>query len=504
MKGKQHKENMSIFGNLLNRFGYVDKEGHLSVEEVDQRLAEIKATVTNPPAWLSARAEFEKVQDINLWTPKKQAELYNRLSWVHAAIDHKAGQVAGTPFQVLEVKDEEKTKILNHEFEQLMQSPNPTQSRFEILVDTSSNYDLTGNSIWWLNKANENATPDEIFTIPTHMIRPVPDGNMFLKGYIYNPGDGVEIALEPWEIVHFKTYNPFSRYWGLSKIASLAITAIGDLAMQKHNTEFFTGLGAKLQGILAFADQIAQPEWDKIKADIKTNSEKRDLMTLRNVGKGGVEWVKAGMTQAEMEFMDGRRMNEEEIYKVLAPGLYSWLEPNATEANARAGKEAFDELGVWPINQAIQEKITNEVLPLYGENLIGEFDDVRPVDKQIKIDEQKATKDIMTIDEQRKAFLNLDPLEDSELGGQIVSMANTTSTEPDLSEEDTEPTREEEDEQTKYRRYMRKHGDGDDFVFRYLNEGQQKALKAEFASDNSKKLDLLIKWSDALNESVSV
>ncbi|KKK54619.1 hypothetical protein LCGC14_3082890, partial [marine sediment metagenome] len=150
-----------------------------------------------------------------------------------------------------------------------------------------------------------------------------------------------------------------------------------------------------------------------------------------------------------------------------APGLFSWLEPNATEANARAGKEAFDELGVWPVNQAIQEKITVEILPLYGDNLVGEFDDVRPVDKQIKISEQNATKDIMTIDEQRKKFLNLDPLEDSELGGQIVSMASTTSQEPnpfDEDEEDEETTREEEEERTKFRRYTKRHGDGEDFI----------------------------------------
>ncbi len=493
---------MSIFDGILGRAGY------LSAKEVDARLAEIKATVPNPPAWLRARSEFERVQDINLWTPKKQAELYNRLSWVNMAIKHVAGQVSGTPFQVLEQdENEEKKKILNHEFEVVLRRPNPTQSRLEILTDTASNYMLTGNAFWWMNKANETTTPDEIFTIPTHMIRPVPDGNMFLEGYVYDPGDGKEIALMPWEVVHFKTYNPFSRYWGLSSIAALAVVAIGDLAMQKHNTEFFTGLGAKLPGMLAFKSPIAQPEWDKIKADMKTNSEKRNLMLLRGVGPDGVDWVKIGMSQAEMEFIEGRKMNKEEIFGVLAPGLFSWLEPNATEANARAGKEAFDELGVWPINQAIQEKITVEILPLYGENLVGEFDDVRPVDKQIKISEQNATKDIMTIDEQRKKFLNLDPLEDSELGGQIVSMASTTNGEPnpfDEDEEDEETTREEEEERTKFRRYTKRHGDGEDFIFYHLNENQQEALKAEMGSDNDKRLDLLIKLSDLAKASVSV
>lgn len=494
---------MSIFDRLFGRMGY------LSTQEVDQRLEEIKATVSNPPAWLRARAEYERVQDINLWTPKKQAELYNRLSWVKASIKHVAGQVSGTPFQVLTVdENEEKKKILNHKFEITLKKPNPTQSRLEILTDTASNYKLTGNAFWWLSKANEEAPPDEIFTIPTHMIKPVPDGNMFLEGYVYDPGDGREIALMPWEIVHFKTYNPFSRYWGLSDIAALAVVAVGDLAMQKHNTEFFTGLGAKMPGMLAFADSIAEAEWLRIKKDMKTNSEKRNMMMLRAVGKGGVEWVKLGMSQAEMEFIQGRKMNEEEIYKVLAPGLFSWLEPNATEANARAGKEAFDELAVWPINQAIQEKVTNEILPLYGENLVGEFDDVRPVDKAIKLEEQSAAEKVITIDEYRKTFLNLDPLEDKELGGQIVALASAASPEPDLgdlniAEEDAETTRDEEDERTKYRRYVKHHGTGADFVFHYLNANEQDALKAEIEDRNEMTAEFLMKSIDLWKESVS-
>jgi len=495
---------MSVFDRILNGFGYSNRA---EVEEMID--AGIKATLDKAPGWLQATSEFEALQDVNnLHTTRSQLDLSRRLSWVWAAREHVSGQVAGTPFQVLEQdENEEKKKILNHEFEILLQKPNPTQSRFEILTDTSSNYQIAGNSFWWMNKANEFAKPDEIFTIPPHMIQPVPDGKMFLKGYAYDPGDGVPVALEPWEIVHFKRYNPFSRYWGQSPIAALAVISIGDIAMQKHNTEFFTGLGAKLPGMLTFKDSIPDPEWEEIKADVKSNSEKRNLMMLRNTGED-VNWLKVGMTQAEMEFIQGRKMNEEEIYKVLAPGLFSWLEPNSTEANSKTGKEAFDELAVWPINQAIQEKITIEVLPLYGEGLLGEFDDVRPVDKAIKLAEQAAAEKVSTIDEIRKTFLNLDPLEDTELGGQIVSLASATSQETednqDSFSEEEEPTREEEDEQVKFRRYTRRGGDVDDFVFRYLNESRQKALKAEFESNDSKRLDLLISMSKVLKESVSV
>ena len=494
---------MSIIDRLANRFGFMNRRE--AEKAAEKALEEIKAVVSNPPSWLRATAEYEGLQDINsLGTSKHQVSLFNRLSWVNTAVRHVAGQASVVPFEVSEQSaNEEKEKIDSHELELLLQRPNPTESRYELINTTVSNYKLTGNGFWWLNKPSEFAPPEEIFTLPTHMVTPVPDGKMFLKGYTYDPGDGVLIALEPWEVVHFKQYNSLTRYWGLSEILSLAVIAVGDLAMQKHNTEFFSGMGAKLAGLLAFADPIAESDWQKMKADIKDASQKRDLMMLRNVQKGGVEWVKTGMTQAEMEFIEGRQMNKTEIWDLMAPGLPSWLAINTTEANARAGRDAFRELAVWPVLQVFQEKITNEILPLYGDNLIGEFEDIRPIDKETKIAEQTASKDIMTIDEQRKTFWGLEPIEDAELGGQIVSLANVKSDNPMPSFGNNpfeENTPEEEDEVVKYRRYVKRKGSGEDFVFRYLNVEKQDALK----SQEGKTLDFLIKAIDMAKESVSV
>jgi phage portal protein BeeE len=96
-------------------------------------------------------------------------------------------------------------------------------------------------------------------------------------------------------------------------------------------------------------------------------------MMMRAVGKGGVSWIQMGVSQKDMEFLQGRTFNKEEIFAALAPGLSSMLAVNATEANSKAGKATFNEMTIWPMHQAVAEKFTADILPAYGETLVGEF-----------------------------------------------------------------------------------------------------------------------------------
>jgi HK97 family phage portal protein len=314
---------------------------------------------------------------------------------------------------VQQEEGEELSDIPSHPFEVLLRRPNPLMSRFELIESTLSYYSLTGNAYWWLSKANENAGPDEIFVIPPHQIRPVPDGRSFIRGYMYVVEDGQEVPLEPWEICHFKMFNPSNPFLGMSPVESIGITASGDLAAQQWGRNFYAENNAKTPGALAFADPISDPEWEKIKADTKAQhgGMKRSMMLLRNAGSS-VNWVDMSITQKDMAFLETRQFSKEEIYAVFAPGLTSLLDPNSTEANSKEGKATFLEIGVWPHLVAMAEKITNDILPSYGNNLVAQFDDIRMKDRAVELSEQEAFARTHTIDEVRAEYYGHDPIGD--------------------------------------------------------------------------------------------
>lgn len=384
---------MDIIDRLAARFGY-------------RKAEPVQAD------WLRVTAESEADSIPSMGLPKGQLELYQKLSWVQAAVSAVARTAATTPFGVSSLKDEKTEDEVNHPFELLLRKPNPSMSRFELLEATISYHALTGNAYWWLNRKNEKSAADEIWVIPSYRVHPVPDGRMYIRGYVYETDNGDELPLETHEIVHFKRFHPLNPFVGMSPLESLATIASGDLAMQKWNTNYFDKDNAKMPGALAFADPIENDAWEKIKADVnaKHGGTKRQMMMMRNVGKGGVQWISMAMSQKDMEFLSGRTFNKEEIFSIYAPGYASILAVNATEANSKAGKATFNEMAVWPQLVAIAEKITNDLLPAYADNLVGAFDDIRVADRGMAIAEQAAAGQVHSIDEIRQKFYNMPPM----------------------------------------------------------------------------------------------
>lgn len=485
---------MGLFDKLTGRAELKER-----ISELENR---VKATVASYPDFLLDAAGQQKYSIPRLSVPESQARLYQKLDWVSNAVTRVSNTAAGTPLMVKRVQGEETEDIIAHEFEKLLRKPNPRRGRFEFIQGSIAFFLLTGNAYWWLNKPSEDAPPTEIFLIESHRIEPQPDEQMYLKGYAYDPGNGRKIPLEPWEVVHFKRFNPFNPYIGMSPVEALAAVAVGDMNMAEWNTNFFADNNAKTPGALAFADPIPDAEWDKMKHDIKRQhgGTKRNLMMLRNVGEGGVNWVEMAMSQKDMQFLEGREHNKKEIYDAFAPGLYSWTFENATEANARAGRDAFQELAVWPILQSMQETITNDIMPLYAEDLRAEFADVRPKNRELEMKEIQEYARYHTLDEVRQKYYNSGELPDGEgdviagrgqpAGGFAIQSEEKGNGRPAVKSDQPDDADEKEDERRKFKVYAEKRLDEgspeklDEFEFHYLDRAEQRALKAEFVEED--------------------
>ena len=373
----------------------------------------LKASGIQSPDW--ARAGLQPWTDEpNLTVIENQLNTMATLSWVYNSVSARAQTGAGTPLKVKQRVGEEQKDIDNHPFEMLLDRPNPLQSRTEFLTAWFGYRALAGNTYVWLNRTNPTAAPSEMWMIPPQSIRPVPDENLYLRGYVYYPGDGREIPLETWEISHSKTWHPTNRFLGLSPIEALGLAVESDIAQQKWNRNYFAKDNAKPAGALAYADPINDTDWARMKEDLKQDhgGSERKMMLIRNAGKGGVQWLQFGLSQKDMDFLASRAFTKEEIYSAIAPGLASILAVNATEANSLAGDKTFYKMCIWPDHQAIAERITTDILPAYGDNLRCEFDDVRISDRAIELQEQQAYEKAHTINEIRKEYYNDDPLTD--------------------------------------------------------------------------------------------
>jgi len=391
---------MGWVANLLQRFGWAK-------------------AARSYPRWLTSATDLDRWDIPSGQEWEDQVDLYETLSWVNIAVSQIAGEVAVAHLKVLRIGSEEKPiEIYNHPLERLLRRPNPRDSRYDLLFATAAYRELTGNAYWHLNRRTPEAPPAEIWPIPSHRIKPIPDKRMFIRHYEYDPGLGQKINIPAWQILHFRRFHPRSMYVGLSPIQALMVVAAGDKGMQKWNANFFARDHAKPSGILAFKDVMSKGRWDEIKRQVQLDygGTARKLMMLQGVG-AGVNWIATQMSQRDLDFLLSRKFTKEEIFGVYAPGLANILDVNATEANAATGMRMFKN-HVYTQMVALAEVITNNLLPIYGEDLYAEFDDVRITDAALDLQRETQYLRTHTIDETRRTFYNDEPLGDNR--GQLM------------------------------------------------------------------------------------
>lgn len=364
-----------------------------------------------------------------------QSDMYRLSPLVGTALDILGNDVGLSKLNVFELDGEEENALPNHEFEMLMQHPNPLDSGLEFMRDSAIGYKVNGNHVWWLNRTSEFDKPLEMWPIPFEMIRPVPDKRLYISHYNYFPGMGKpEIELPVWQIVHFKNYNPHNRFVGLSLIESLAITLTGDQGMRKTNTTTYTKYNGSPPSVLAFKDWVPDETWRDVKIEKNNAAMRNEMMMLRGVGDG-VSWLSRTISAKDAEFIETLKSNMETVFNRMAPGLLAMLSENATEANALAARATYAEKTWWALLETFAQKITKNPLPAYALDskiLTCHFDDPRSVDRKLKLEEQSTYERTHTIDEVRQEFYGDDPLGDergnmiySEIGA--VSVSNPTA-----------------------------------------------------------------------------
>lgn len=386
---------MSVLDAVANRLGY-------------------RKAAPPVPQMLLAMADAERWSGPSFALSENQAELYARLSWVAIAVQFIADAASAQEFDVKRRTGEDLKDIPNHDAEILLSKPNPLMSRSEFLFGTFAYRALTGNAYWYVNAPRgDTAPPAEVWLVPSHKIQPIPDGRSYLAGYNYDPGDGKTMVIPVEQIVHFRRFHPLNPFVGLSPIEALATTAQGDLAMQKWNANFFGKDNAKIPGILAYRDMIEDTTWHKMQAENKREwggTNRSGPLMMRGAGDA-VSWIATAMSQKDMEFLAGRQASKEEILQVFGvpPGL---VDKNATEANAQAAKAVFAEYTLWPLLNSIAQTITLRLLPRYGGDLVGLFEDPRKTDRLVDLQEQRVYARVHTIDEIRAQYYEEPPIGD--------------------------------------------------------------------------------------------
>lgn len=336
----------------------------------------------------------------------QHSAMYQQSSWVHLAVSRIAEAGALVPLKVQRLEGETRLEVERHPLERLLDNPNPTMSRFELFEATLAYLELSGNAYWFL-AGDKKGQPAEIWVLRPDRLSIVPHPTDYIAGYLYEV-DGKQIPLEAVEVVHFKRWHPANDYYGLSPLEAARLAVDSDRSMARWNNNTFGKDNGVPAGIVNIVDYVTDDDYERIKREWRNSygGGQRKTAFLRG---GNVEWQHIGMSHTDLDFLKGRVAHRDEILNIfgIPVGLVS---ENSTEANAKVAERQFIERTLYPKLVRIAQKITQEILPFYAGIHIAQFEDIRPTDVQARLEEIRTAQTILSINEIRQSYYNLEPV----------------------------------------------------------------------------------------------
>jgi phage portal protein BeeE len=308
---------------------------------------------------------------------------YGASSWVYVAVNRIAEAAALVPLHVYRLDGEQRIAVERHPLEALLDYPNPLMSCFELFEQTVGMLELTGNAYWFL-AGDARGRPAEIWPLRPDRIAVVPDPVRAVAGYLYEI-DGQRIPLEA---------------------ARLAVQS--DRAMAEWNRSTFGQDNGVPAGIVSIKEFVSDTDFERIKREWRSSygGGQRRTAFLRG---GTVDWQSIGLSHTDLDFLQGRKAHRDEILNIFGVpvGLVS---ENATEANAKVAERHFIERTLWPKLVRLDGKISQELLPFWGEGYVAAFEDIRPTDTQARLAEVRAAYPVLSINEIRQRYFHLPPV----------------------------------------------------------------------------------------------
>ena len=428
---------------LARRLGYITVEDAKALPRPGSLYpAQSNGIAYGGPLTFPGWSQYE--QQVESDRPQKRAMLN---PWVYSDVAAIAREFSAAQLVVKTRDGEDLHDAINHPLEQLWRRPNPVMSRTFIAEYWVVSRLLFGESYLYL--APKGNTVGELWPIPAQYMTPIPDETMVIREYHYKTRPDQKPVVIPSEYVTYsRTVNPFNLLRGLPPLTAALNAVNTDLAMAEWNRNFFSKFNAVPHSVISLKPDVLDTDFLRFRQELFDFFGGGQRRTM--VARGGDVDVKVfGATQKDMDFLAGRELSKEEIDRVFGIPEGYWS-ADATRANSSHASSALTNNVIWPLLVTLAEDLQNILVPeWFPENVVIEFEDIRPRDRELALRETSSRLQYWTLNELRQEE-GKDPLDGDVFEVLPAQAALTLASQGviDLPEENEEPEPEEPEDDT--------------------------------------------------------
>lgn len=287
-------------------------------------------------------------------------EMYCQHPIVRSIVDRKANYSIAGGYRF--VAEDPRNKISEDKVKKLKYFFRKSNAK-QLLRNTYRDLDIYGESFWLIMRSmSQTRTPLKAMRLNPRYMTPKIDNNQ-LVGWIYGPQSpkGTAIEYDKDVVLHFKLDDPEDDTRGLSPLMSLQRTVATDIYALEYNGTFFENsaqTGTIFIVKTSTSDEAKRNrEW--LEANyVGTKNAHRPLLL-----EGEVEVKKSVSSSVEMQYMEGRRFNRQEICTILEMDeAHLGIFENSNGSSSTVSYDAFHANVIYPRQQIIEDEINNALI----------------------------------------------------------------------------------------------------------------------------------------------
>lgn len=315
--------------------------------------------------------------------------LYRAQPWVGTVVRKLARATARLPLELWDSDDPNAGLDTTSPLAQLLARPNDRMDPYKLKSWVSSTYDIYGET-FLLKLRDPSGRVRELH--PMHpanvVVHRAPDGSIW---YIYTSGVRTVSVLPPIpaaDVIPFVSYNPDNSERGVSVLEGLRQTLLSEDAMRRASANFWRS-GARPGMVLQSEKALKKEAAERLKAAIDAMHGGADRMGGTLVLEDGVTAVKMQLDAEELQYIDSRKLNREEVcaaYDVPPPVVH--ILDRATFSNITEQMRSMYRDTMAPRLAEFESVLAHHLVPDFGGRQVPRFnlDDVVRGDFEARAD----------------------------------------------------------------------------------------------------------------------
>lgn len=278
-------------------------------------------------SWAASSLAWRRGDDVVDGPKNRLSQPYAQSAWVHAAVNHVAGEISGRPLCFYSADQEYEDPAFSAWWAAPALGPQmaggfqPRLSQADVLRDLAAWAKLEGeffllfDDSWLLASLRRKPGTLTPFIIarPSRMRLIVQAG--VIEGYEYTDAAGRRSVYLPEQVIHWKAFNPYDDYRGLGDLQSAQIAAESSFYTGVYVRDLMRNNGDQGYIVIGKTGPASPEQQEQITADLRAKRQAIQRGVAKDIFLTGDITVDRPKEQAAgSELLQGKGLSQQEVF----------------------------------------------------------------------------------------------------------------------------------------------------------------------------------------------